>query len=90
MAIRNILIFTVRGPSFYVRICRIKTVPALKGLTGRLYGSFRLAVTLRCADFESQPGPMFVNEVVHIQCSILFKDMECPTLAMVLCTIKNN
>ena len=32
MVIINILILSVRGPSLYVGIWRIKTVPALKGL----------------------------------------------------------
>ena len=39
--------------------------------------------------FESRSGWIFVIVVVHIQCSKLFKDLQCTLLSMVLCTIKN-
>ena len=34
-------------------------------------------------------GRIFVIVAVHIQCSKVFKGMECTVLPMVLCTIKN-
>ena len=34
-------------------------------------------------------GRMFVIKVVHIQCSKLFKLLECAVVSMTLCTIKN-
>ena len=42
-----------------------------------------------CTMFASWSGQIFVIVVVHIQCSKLFKAMECAVLSMVLCTIKN-
>ena len=40
--------------------------------------------------FKSQSGRIFVIVVVHIQCSKLFKGIECRVLPMVLCTIYKN
>ena len=39
--------------------------------------------------FISTLGRMFFIGFVHIQCSKLFKGLECTVLSMVLCTIKN-
>ena len=49
----------------------------------------RLGSKLRGTGFESRPGRMFVIGVVHIQCSNLFKGLECTVISMVVCTIKN-
>ena len=38
---------------------------------------------------KSWSGRMLVVEVVPMQCSKLFKGMECAVLSMALCTIKN-
>ena len=37
--------------------------------------------------FESWLGRIFVIEAVHIQCSKLFKGLECAVMYMTLCTI---
>ena len=49
----------------------------------------KLRGTCTCARFESR-SRMFVIEDVHIQCSKLFKGLECVVLSTVLCHIKNN
>ena len=40
--------------------------------------------------FESRSSRKFVIDAVHIQCSKLFKGLECAVLSMVLCTMKNH
>ena len=42
----------------------------------------------RGTGFESRPVRMFVIEVVHVQCSRLFKGLEYTGMPMVLSTIK--
>ena len=49
----------------------------------------RLCLKFRGTGFESRPDQWFVIEVVHKQCSELFKGLECAVLSMVLCTITN-
>ena len=44
---------------------------------------------LEGAGFESRSGWMFVIEVVHIQCSELFKSLESAVLSRVVYTKKN-
>ena len=56
-----------------------------------LDGSSDLVVARNCARitlFETRPGRIFVIEVVHIQCSKLFKGMECAVLSMVGPTVQ--
>ena len=38
---------------------------------------------------SGRSGRIFVSEVVHIQCSKLFKGLKCTVLSMILCAIKN-
>ena len=51
--------------------------------------SVRLCLKLRGTGFESRPGRIFVIEVVHVQCSKLFKYLDCAVLPMALCTLQN-
>ena len=44
---------------------------------------------IRCTEFESWSGRMFVIGVVHMQCSKLFKGLDYTMLSMVLFIIKN-
>ena len=58
-------------------------------------GSFGVAVAMVVARsfvvLGLIPGRLgyFFIEFMHIQCSKLFKGLECAVLSMVLCTIKN-
>ena len=51
--------------------------------------SYRLRVVSWGYQVRIPVGRIFVIVAVHIQCSKLFKGMECTVLLMVLCTIKN-
>ena len=51
--------------------------------------SIRLWLELRGTGFECRPCRIFVIDVVHIQCSKLFKSMECAVISLVLCTKTN-
>ena len=51
--------------------------------------SIWLWVEIRATGFESRPGRMFVIDIVHIQCSKLFKSLECTELSMALSAMKN-
>ena len=50
---------------------------------------YRYGSKLRGTGLESRPGRIFIIEVVHIQCSKLFKGLECAELCIVLCGIKS-
>ena len=52
--------------------------------------SILLWLEIRATGFKSWSGWMLVIEVVPIQCSKLFKGMECAVMSMALCTIKNS
>ena len=83
LAWKAALLTTTLGPPTLISSNRRLTV-SLKTWSAR-HGDMYITAQAHL----SRSGRIFVIVVVHIQCSKLFKGMECTVMPMVLCTIKN-
>ena len=81
----------ITSPNIYViNIIITITITIIKaGPDGSFVSTGACIVSIGGTRFESRSGRIFAIVVVHIQCSELFKGMECTVSSMVLRTIKN-